>query len=193
MEPITIRIDGIEYKVDASAGPHIVREIEKRDGALKVAADAAIAQKASADRLQAQVDALTGECDALKARVDAATAPAAIEAAVKARLAVVDKARSILGAEEVMDGKSDQEIKIACITRSNDKFDAAGKSSEYIDAWFDAIRIDDEVARQKVNVAVALTGNRNDAAGAGNTPTEGPRDRMMRLQRERGIVPLAAK
>jgi hypothetical protein len=183
MENVKIRIDGIEYDVAASAAPHIGKAIETRD-ADKTAAIA------RADAAQAKVDALTTERDGIKARLDAAESPDRLASAVAARVGLETKARGILGDDADLKGKSDKDIKLACISRSDSKFDPAGKSDPYVDARFDVLNTETETQRRKDDAARALIGNRQDGATAPDVDKS--RAAMLEANRKRATEPLTA-
>lgn len=136
---VRLRVDG--YYLD----PMDPKELEKlrQDAAdavrLRQDADAlrldAAKARAELDIAKANLDTVTAERDTLKA--DAAGAVAKFDAAVKARLAVLDGARKVLG--EVDATKSDSDLIVATIVKSDAKFDAADRSADYLRARFDLV------------------------------------------------------
>lgn len=85
------------------------------------------------------LDTVTAERDALKARADAAEkkiAPDQIDAAVKQRIAVYDGARALHGKDVELKG-SERDVMIQAIRARDEKFDANGKSDDYVTARFD--------------------------------------------------------
>ena len=96
------------------------------------------------DALQKQVDTVTAQRDELKEKLDAAEkkgSPEAIETAVRERLVVLDGARLLHG-KDVEPKGSDREIMVAAIKARDERFDAAGRSDDYVRARFDA-KVDD--------------------------------------------------
>lgn len=135
------------------------------------------ADKAEADLVAAnsRADAAEGERDAAtaakdeseKARTDAADGFAA---AVQERVALEGAALRVLGAEFKCDGKSDREIKVACI-----KSDCEGKSDDYVQARFDMTL---EVAKTDAKVYNGM--EKADADAADNAdPEAAARKRML--------------
>ncbi len=128
----TIRIDGIDYKVDASAAPHIEGYISKLASALGV-------ETKRADTAEGKLGATTAELGATKTKLDAATKPETIQTAVRSRVALEASARKVLGPEAKLDGKLDREIKVEVLKSKDEKFDAKDRSDAYIDGRFDII------------------------------------------------------
>jgi len=98
-------------------------------------ADAATAK---ADKLQAQVDELTNKLEA--AEKETKTVKDSVDVLVGKRLALLDAARSILGADFKADGLSDRDIRVAAIKKHDAKFDEKDRADGYIEARFDLIR-----------------------------------------------------
>lgn len=164
MEPTEIRIDGISYKVDQTAAPHINKAITDRDKTISE-------EKARADAAEAKITDLTKERDTEKARADAASNPDAISKMVRDRAALETKARAILGADAKLDG-TDQEIKIATIKHTDAAFESEGQTVDYINARFDMIDAKaDHKGDAKDAAARALAATRADGKG-GNTETK---------------------
>ncbi len=139
-----ITIDGVEY--DTENGATLVSAIQtmqtKHDSALAEAKGESVTIKTDAkkefDGLQAKFDQLKEDSDKLKK--DAEDAPKVTEL-VKARVALVGAATPHLDKETVekLEDMSDRDVKLAVIKARNEKFDAEGKSDEYINARYDGI------------------------------------------------------
>lgn len=131
-----IRIDGIEYE----AAPEVVNALTKANGNLattQAKLDAAEADHAKAlSTLQAKLD--TAEAD-LKTAKDAANGEAArIDAAVTARLELLEVASQFVKADSLV-GKSDRDVRVAVITSKYADFKADGRDDAYIAARFDGV------------------------------------------------------
>jgi hypothetical protein len=174
-QEVRIRVDG-GVGIGAENNPYPECMTEAELAALRVAHQKAI------DTLQAKLDAETSRADAAnaalatekaradaadKARTDAAN-PAAIDALVQTRLALVDGARKILGAEFKADGVPAREIYIATIAKTDSAFKADGRSDDYLQARFDAA-VSNAAVVSKANadlagaVAPLPGGERNDS------------------------------
>jgi hypothetical protein len=129
MDEIEIHLDGLTVKVPKSAAQLVQKAIADRDAKIT-------ALTADASTMQARFDGLTEKLT--KAEADAAAAPAAARAAAEARIALEGKARSVLGADFRLDGKSDRELREAVIAKLKPKAELTGKDDAYINARFDS-------------------------------------------------------
>lgn len=136
---VTMRIDGL----DVETTPLAKQAFEKAFAAEKTRVDAlgtelAVA-KAEAAKQAARADGLAVEAQKEKARADAAEAPARVQAAVKARVALETTAAKHLGAAVKLDTMDDNAIRIAVIEKLDGvKLDAEkAKNPVYVEARFD--------------------------------------------------------
>jgi hypothetical protein len=138
-----IRIDGIEYKTSEQAAQAFRAYVERTDAATTKAGEELTATKGELEKEKARADA--GEEKAKKAETerDDALKPEAIQAAVKARVALEQIGTKVLG-EKTEDGEgveldamSDIEIKTAVIKKTAPDANLDGKTPEYIAARFD--------------------------------------------------------
>lgn len=142
-----IRMDGAAVMVtpvrEARAdGGNLMDELKKaleQAAAEKARADKAEAErdaeKARADKLEADRDAQKERADkAEKSRTDEA---AALPALVRARVDLETKAAPVLGADVKLDAMSDREIRVAVIKAVCDVEVPADKSDEYVSARYD--------------------------------------------------------
>lgn len=126
-----LRIDGLEYDADSDvAAQALTRYTAKCDSDMAES-------KTKNETLQAKLDAGTKALEELKAKFDAATDPAELEKRIAARVALVTKATKILGDEAKFDGKSDKDIKLECLAKTNEGVDFTSKTDDYLDAYFD--------------------------------------------------------
>lgn len=129
---ISVRIDGKDHETEAGSADHI---------ALQARADAArdaelVACKARGDKAEARADAAEKTVKDLQAKLDAA--PAEIAAKLAARGTLETAARKVLGSEYKFDGKTEREIRVDAIRKSDATFDGKDKSDDYVAARFDA-------------------------------------------------------
>ncbi len=90
------------------------------------------AAEAAVKVAEAKASEATGRADAATTALTAANDPAAVTAKVNARLALQATASKILGADFKFDGKSDHEIMVAAIVKTDAEFKADGKDEGYI-------------------------------------------------------------
>lgn len=124
MEYVTIRVDGVEVECPSDAAPAVLNALKQRDDALDV--------------IQAQIDAAEQEAAALKVRLAEAEAsyPARFEAALAARLALMDQARTVLRWSSFGE-LSTRQIQEAVLYKLDAELELADKSDEYVQARFD--------------------------------------------------------
>jgi hypothetical protein len=125
-------IDGVTYDTNT---PEFMQALTNRD---KRHDEERAALTTERDTATAERDAAAKERDEFKTKLDAANDPARLDSLVADRVKLVDAARRVLGDETKLDGKSDREIMLATITHTDDKFDADGKSDDYVRAYFEA-------------------------------------------------------
>ncbi len=137
-----VKIGGVNYEASESLAGAVTAELQKRDEAAATAKtkldEAIAAAKTAEDVAKAKTDQL--ETDNAKLKKDAEERPE-VKDAVKARMSLVGKATPHLDKETVakLDDMDDADVKVAVIKSVAEKFDAEGKSADYIDARFDAI------------------------------------------------------
>lgn len=123
-----IVIDGVEFEVSEQVAQAFGKfETETKADAAKLATESKRADTAEAQRDEAK--------DALKKAID----PAALNARIDARVALVTAARKILGTEVKLDDKSDDDVRKLVIAKAKPDLKLDGKSAEYVSARFDAI------------------------------------------------------
>lgn len=147
-----IRIDGVEYaagsaeavsamrrwqeKLDASAKELAEKQREKQDAAAKDLSEKLKAAESEAEKAKARADAAAEKAQKLDAELKAA--PAKIASEIKARMALESEARAVLGKKVKLDSLSAREVKLAVLAELVPKFDAKGKSDDYVDARYDS-------------------------------------------------------
>lgn len=126
------------------------------------------------DELRPRVDTLVGELDALKAAPVEHKDSDAVEAAVEARLELIESARPHLDSEFVFKGKGTREIKEAVLKAVHgDSLDLSAKSEVYVDARFDSVldllATADHTDSQRQTVAAALRGDSKEEPSKGRS------------------------
>jgi hypothetical protein len=128
-----IVIDGVE--LEYGSAEHFAHVAAAHQKALN-------AEKARADKAEAERDALQAKVDAEKTRADAAeqaTSQDRIDAAVEARMALFARAARLLPADYETKGKSDAQVRADAVTAKLGAEKVAGKSAAYLDAMFDIL------------------------------------------------------
>lgn len=133
---------------------------------------------------KAEYDRLAGELAAANARIsalEAANTPEKIDAKVKARVELLDSARTVLGADAKFDGKSDADVRREAVAKAFPEIKLDGKSEDFVAGLFAS-------ALAKPSGAV------NDAADAVrvDAPSQGKDERAEMIARNRnaGRAPL---
>lgn len=130
MDLVTVRLDGLEAQVAPNAAQLIQRALETRDAA----ATAATTKLADTTK---RLDTLQAQLDVAKRELTEATAPERFDAAVTARIQLLELARPILGAEYAYTGKTSRQIKQDALAKLNVIPDLASRTDSYLDAAFD--------------------------------------------------------
>ncbi len=128
-----VAIRGLHYDAEPEVERHLVdlnTQITRMDG--EAATAAAALTKATAERDEHKARADKAEADLAEARSDAA-----IEKRVAARLALDGKAKALFPAIK-LDGKSTQAVMIEALAHVHKGLNLDGKSTDYIEARFDA-------------------------------------------------------
>lgn len=126
-------INGITYKVGTPE--HIQALRKSRDDA----AAQVLAEKTRADSEKSRADKAEGERDAQKKIVEDSAAN--LTAAVTSRIELQTTAAKVLGKEYKFDGKSDRQVMIDAITKTDSKFVATEKTEDaYLRGRFESVQ-----------------------------------------------------
>jgi hypothetical protein len=172
----TIMIDGVPVEVDDVSAAVVQRQIAKDAEQIKSLSDNLARATAAADEFKKKteeelaaekkkVEAKDGEIVVLKKQVaDAAVTPVMLDALVKVRSEVIDKAKSLLDDKYVFDGKKIEDIRKDAVTA---KLGDAAKtmSDAAIEGAFNALTHDVK-GDGATQVADALRGHRPGGATA---------------------------
>lgn len=175
----TVLVGKIELKLDAKDEAVISAHLAEQD--------------AKFAKLEAQVAAAAKEKSELQARFDAATSPAAVQAAVSARVALETVAHTVLGAGDYS-AKTDSEIRSAVVAKALPSLKLDGKDEATVRAYFDvaAALPAPEAEKTKEKSAESLRraaeGTRTDGKDE-NDPAKAREERIKR-NRERGTEQL---
>jgi hypothetical protein len=135
----TIRLDGIDVALTA-------------DSILALFAE----KKRQFQELSGRLDAIGLELEKEKAAKAELEDPKTIDAKVQSRMKLLEKCRKILGLDEAIDGKSDEELKLQCIKKVYPELDLSGKEPSYTDGMFDALSVKEERNDSLINTRQAL-------------------------------------
>lgn len=115
-------------------------QIEKVQGK----ADAADELQKKADEAQAKADAADKQIEELQGKLKSYESDG-LDKMIEAKLALEKDAKPFLGDSYDFTGKTDKDIKVAVIKAIDDSFDAKDKSNDYINAFFDAVKVNKPV------------------------------------------------
>lgn len=121
-----IVIDGVEYDYGSEA--HINKLQAKADAALAL-------ESARADKAEAERDAAKDRAD----KADAKSSTEALDKAVEARIALLQRAAKYLPATYDTKGKTDSQVRLDALTAAIGAEKVAGKTEGYLEARFDAL------------------------------------------------------
>lgn len=164
METTKVMLDGANITVALADADQVAKSNTDLADLKKQLADA----QAKVKELQAQIDKVQGKADSadeLQKKADEAQAKAdaadkqiaelqgklksyegdGLDKMIEAKLALEKDAKPFLGDSYDFAGKSDKDIKIAVIKAIDDSFDVKDKSSDYINAFFDAVKVNKPV------------------------------------------------
>lgn len=154
----TILIDGNSVEVSDAAEIAVKGLMAKLADAEKKLTEAEEKAKQEAEEKDAKDAAIAtkdAEITDLKAKLAAAESPAALDAALKDREAVVSKARAILGDKLVVDGKTTAEIRKQVVdAKLGDT--AKDWTDAQVDASFAALSVDVKIDPIRTTVANGL-------------------------------------
>lgn len=131
MDSVVIRVDGLDVNVVDKQGAQILEKgFATRD-------DAIVKLTVERDKLQGSNDQLKADLKKANERADKAEDPKRLDAALNARVALVEAAKRVLPAEHKFDGQSTRQIQEAVLVQLNPQFDPKDRTDEYIGARFD--------------------------------------------------------
>jgi len=187
-----VTFDGAEFEVSESVALAITKEREdasmsyedmkKKHDELKAAADEMASKMEEMKKQQGKNDAEEGRADALADQVEALQAELEeakkinVDSLVEARVALVQKAKTVLDAEYAFSGKSDRDVMVDAIKAvRGDSVELDERSDDYVLAMFDMISTEasergDSTEELRQAVATALV------------PASAPTSYMERLQ-----------
>jgi uncharacterized protein len=168
MEPVTIRVDGLDVQAPKQSAQVIEKALKERD-------DALAERTKERDTALGRADAAEKEVKDLKAKLTAVEDPKRLDQAVSARSALLEQARKVLPAEHKFDGQTPRQIHEAVLKKLDDKLDLTGKSDEYVQARFDGA-IASAPAQQSTGRNDAL--ERSRAATSSSAPQSTPAARQ---------------
>lgn len=121
-----------------------VKELQDQINKVQGKADTADEMKKKADEAQAKADAADKQIEELQGKLKSYEGDG-LDKMIEAKLALEKDAKPFLGDSYDFAGKSDKDIKIAVIKAIDDGFDAKDKSNDYINAFFDAVKVNKPV------------------------------------------------
>lgn len=155
-----IIIAGVEFEVPKSAAQAMAAEMARMDSKLKEL-------ESLQGRFDAQAEKLASAEKALDEAKKEAGDQARFDSAVQARVALIDQAKSVLGADSEIKG-SNREVKEAVLRHDAKDASFEGKSDDYVDARFDYFM--EHFAKEQSETSMRTV--RQDAHNAQTKPTE---------------------
>ena len=119
-----IKIAGVDFDLDNAAAQAVQAEMTRLDAASKA--------------LEAERDKLAGKAEALEADLAKANDPVRVDSAVAEKLALIEKARKVLGASAEVKG-SPREIMEQCLRHDRKDIVLDGKSDAHVEGRFEAL------------------------------------------------------
>lgn len=139
----THRVDGVDYEVGSDA--HL-QALQRRDQ--RIEAELAEA-KSKAEETQGRLDQANKDLEEAKKKLDEATSPERIDAAVAARVALVEGARRVLGEDAELDGLPDRKVMEQALAKVDSELKLDGRSDDYVRGMFEqAVKAAPEVSRR---------------------------------------------
>lgn len=139
-----------------------VKELQDQINKVQGKADTADEMKKKADEAQAKADAADKQIAELQGKLKSYEGDG-LDKMIEAKLALEKDAKPFLGDSYDFKGKSDKDIKIAVIKAIDDGFDAENRSDDYINAFFDAVKVNKPVT---VGVGAKPKADEHDPAAA---------------------------
>jgi len=130
METMTITIGGVEFEVSKAAGQAFKGEQTRQDAKVQEITS-------EKEKLQGKFDAQSEELKTTKDKLEEASDPTRLDSKIEARVALVEKARKVLGEEAEIKG-SDRSIQETVLRHDNKDLDLSSKSDDYVEARFDS-------------------------------------------------------
>lgn len=118
----TVRIDGLDIALSKESIGNLFAE-----------------KKRELNELRGRLDAMSLELDKEKSARASLEDPSALEERVRSRLGLIEKCRSLLGADYKLDGKSDAELKLEVINKFYPDKAIPKEDQSYIEGMFNAI------------------------------------------------------
>lgn len=118
----TMRIDGIDIALSRDSISNLLAE-----------------RKREFDELRGRLDAIGLELEKEKAARVSLEDPEALEKRIQSRLALIEKCRSLLGADYKLDGKNDNDLKLDVIGKYYPDSTIPKEDQSYIEGMFNAI------------------------------------------------------
>jgi uncharacterized protein len=131
MEPVLIRVDGIDVLVVNKQGAQLLEK------ALATRDDALVEATGAAETLQGRLDAALGEIKKRDDVIAIANDPKRLDGLVNGRMTLLETARRILPAEHKYDGQSARQIQEAVLTHLDPQAELKERTDEYVAARFD--------------------------------------------------------
>jgi uncharacterized protein len=158
----TIRVDGVDVKLEDHAKQVVEKALKERDDALAQA-------RKDASEAKAKADAADEENGKLKKQLEDAEDDEKTDAKVRAREALRSDARAILGDDAKLDGKPEAEIIAEALGKACPSLKLDDKDPHYLRARFDAA-VEAAKSTKRTDSVVGVRGGVMAAQAQGGTP-----------------------
>lgn len=183
-----VKIGSRRFDVDEQIADSIEEEIAALEKALADKQAELAASKEDNEKLQAERDEAVEAAEKAEEEKQDALDPAKMASRIQARVALETQARSVLGEETKLDGKTDLEVKRLVIEKLSPGVKLDDRSEVYIEGRFDAAM---ERVKAEPNKALGNLRQRVDATDDGGERTaEARRDAMRARARDAWKQPL---
>lgn len=172
---------------DSQAPDHLDALVAEKTLTAKLTAEKAELAAVNSD-LQKKFDCLTGERDQLVSDLSKSRAEVSserIDSLVSQRVALFDSARVVLGTDFEFSGKSEREVFLAVISKSDSKFDAKGRSDDYLRGRFEAAVESYSDSERANGEAAKILSGKKDASDGPSDPVEAARLRMIKKNQDK--------
>jgi uncharacterized protein len=173
-----VKINGVTFEIEDSVAEAL--EAERADAAAK---------QAESEKAQARADAADEKIKKLDAELAEAKDAKRFDAAVAERIALIDGARKILGADAEVKG-TPREIREAALKHDHKDLDLSDRSDDYVAARFDLL-LEDAAKQKKVHetkVDTRAAAHDAQATAQDRNDAESARQRMLDASRKASEV-----
>lgn len=132
MSKITLHLDGADFEVEIADA--LASDLTRR---FKAQTELLAAETARADGAEAGLSETKAKLDGVETELAEVKDPKHIQARIRARVALEESARKVLGEDEKLDGRSDLEVMVATLEKADPDFKVDGKDEKALSGLFE--------------------------------------------------------